>query len=295
MSRSSGAGGTTDQRQPDARPSWPEIPFSMILGNVDPRECKLHCAVFNQRDNPLDVFARSWDEWVHWNRWRGAQDVFNRRLILSLMDEYREKDIWVFGGLFEVVGRRPTPHSAAYDVELLDHPIQGWVGRLKLRFAPRGRNMRLNLESVIGGIHVAEVLPRPYSGRPFPGHDSIEHGFRDLEVVYSQQRGDWRDALKDMKGVYVLHDRCTGRSYVGSACGDTGIWARWGQYITSGHGGNVDLQEVVAREGIEYVREHFRFALLEYWSMRTPDEHVLRREAYWKRVLLSREFGYNAN
>jgi hypothetical protein len=29
--------------------------------------------------------------------------------------------------------------------------------------------------------------------------------------------------------------------------------------------------------------------------MRTSDEHVLTREAYWKDVLLSRKFGYNKN
>ncbi len=61
------------------------------------------------------------------------------------------------------------------------------------------------------------------------------------------------------------------------------------------HGGNLDLHDLVEREGDEYVRDNLVFALLEFWSMRTSDDHVLERENHWKRVLLSREFGHNKN
>jgi hypothetical protein len=98
-----------------------------------------------------------------------------------------------------------------------------------------------------------------------------------------------------MKGVYVIHDRTSGKAYVGSACGDTGIWARWGQYVASVHGRNIDLRALVEREGNEQVRDDLVFALLEYWPMRTWDEYVLQRESYWKDVLMSRTFGHNSN
>lgn len=38
-----------------------------------------------------------------------------------------------------------------------------------------------------------------------------------------------------------------------------------------------------------------RFALLEYWAMRTDDDHVLERESYWKEVLHARSLGHNKN
>lgn len=98
-----------------------------------------------------------------------------------------------------------------------------------------------------------------------------------------------------MKGVYVIHDQATGKPYVGSAYGDTGLWSRLGEYVTTLHGGNLNLRELVDREGREYARANLQFALLEFWSMRMSDEHVLAREAYWKDVLLSRKFGYNGN
>jgi hypothetical protein len=80
-----------------------------------------------------------------------------------------------------------------------------------------------------------------------------------------------------MKGVYVIHDQVTGKPYVGSACGDIGIWARLEEYVATMHGGNLALRELVDHKGREYACANLRFALLEFWSMRTSDEHVLAR------------------
>ena len=66
-----------------------------------------------------------------------------------------------------------------------------------------------------------------------------------------------------------------------------------GEYVASLHGGNIDLRELVDREGEEYVRENLVFAFLEFWSNANSDEFVFEREAYWKRVLMSREYGHN--
>lgn len=52
---------------------------------------------------------------------------------------------------------------------------------------------------------------------------------------------------------------------------------------------------MVSEKGVDYARNNLTFALLEFWSMRTEDQHVLDREAYWKRVLMSREHGLNLN
>lgn len=43
------------------------------------------------------------------------------------------------------------------------------------------------------------------------------------------------------------------------------------------------------------VMRNFKFSILEVFAFNTPDEVILQREAYWKNVLISREFGYNRN
>lgn len=61
------------------------------------------------------------------------------------------------------------------------------------------------------------------------------------------------------------------------------------------HGENVGLKALLASKGEDYFRQNMRFALLEFWSMRTEDQHVIARETYWKEVLLSRSLGHNKN
>lgn len=109
-------------------------------------------------------------------------------------------------------------------------------------------------------------------------------------------RPDWRAALASVKGVCLISDVRTGKRYVGSAYGDQGIWSRWSDYIATGHGGNAELRTLANDPTLEYCRKSFRFALLECRPGPTPDEVVLAREAFWKRVLLSRgEHGLNRN
>jgi hypothetical protein len=271
------------------------IPLSDLIGELDASQCKLHCAVWNGEEYPIDVLARSWDDWVGWNSWRGPRDDFNRQYIFSLAQARDNPSHWLFGGVFEVLARRPKPRAMSYDVELRPDYMGAYIKRLMLAFRRPGRSVRLNLERHLDLIDVASILSQPYAGAPFPGHDQINHTLGELEVVIAQRRPDWRGALEHMKGVYVIHDEVTGKPYVGSACGDTGIWARLGDYVASLHGGNVALRELIGRDGPEYARANLRFALLEFWSMRTSDEHVLAREGYWKDVLLSREFGNNRN
>jgi len=271
------------------------IPLGSLVGDLDPAVCKLHCAVWNGEEYPIDVLARSWDDWVGWNSWRGTRDDFNRRFIFSLAQARDNPSHWLFGGVFEVLGRRPTPGAWSYDVELRDDLMGAFVKRLLVAFRLPGRAVRLNLETHVDRIEVVTILPQPYAGEPFPGHDKINHPLGELEVVVAQQRPDWHGALQHMKGVYVIHDQVTGKPYVGSAYGDTGLWARLSKYVTTLHGGNLGLRELVDREGRDYARANLWFALLEFWSMRMPDDYVLARESYWKDVLLSRKFGYNEN
>lgn len=113
--------------------------------------------------------------------------------------------------------------------------------------------------------------------------------------MVNQSRPDWRIALEQMKGVYVIHDQLTGARYVGAAYGDTGIWSRWSYYAKTLRAGNKGLIELIAERGEEYFCTNMKFALLEFWSMRTDDDHVLDRELYWKEVLHARSLGHNKN
>ncbi len=260
------------------------------VGNV--QDFKVHCAVWDHHNQPLDCFARDKAEWFEWNANKENKNVFNRPYIFSMMSFYHETDTWLFGGVYEVLGIRD---DGCYDIELTDMGAE-FVGRLKIKFNRTGRNTRLIMENWIDDFVVSEILAQPYTGQSFVGYEDIDIGFSQLETIIKNEKPDWQAALQNVKGIYLITDTNNGKRYVGSAYGETGVWSRWSCYMVTGHGYNDELTKLIEQEGLEYAQKHFRFALLEYRSMRVDDKAVIERESYWKKVLLTRgEWGYNQN
>jgi hypothetical protein len=107
------------------------------------------------------VWVRDREEWQGWQEYRPTRDEFNRPRIFSLIQFYHETDIWLFGGIFEVLGR----HSDRYEVRLSEAGA-GFIGRLKPRSPHRGRTTRANFENHYADFEVQEIL-RELSLRTF--------------------------------------------------------------------------------------------------------------------------------
>ena len=273
-----------------------DIIVASLIPLANTYEYKLHLACRSpDNDDPLDVFVRSQDDWKGWNTWRGSRDDFSRRYIFSLIKDYHTSNLWLFGGIFEVTAR----HADRYDVTLVQQG-QEFVGRLVVRF-DRPKNWKQgrarNLENHYDQLLVSDILRDLYSGETFPGYENINHPFHRLEMIIKNQKQDWKVALENVKGVYLITDTSNNKRYVGSAYGDTGIWSRWACYIdTGGHGWNDELTKLIQAQGIDYARRNFVLTLLEYRPMKTDDTAIIQREGYWKEVLMSRlPWGYNKN
>jgi len=267
------------------------IKLSDIFPITNPADFKLHFARWNEINQPLEVFVRDRQEWQGWQEYWPGRDDFNRPHIFALMQYYHETDAWLFGGVYDVLLRHPD----RYEVQL-SLIGNAYIGRLKLRASYRSRTTRVNFENHYPDLDVIEILREPYSGRSFPGYEDIDLSFEELEAIVRNERPDWKAALESMKGVYLITDTSSGKRYVGSAYGDTGIWSRWTAYAFSGHGGNVELRTLVTEPSLQYCRQNFRFALLEHRPRATADEVVIGREGYWKRILFTRgEGGFNRN
>ena len=274
-----------------------EIPVSKIIKIDDPREFKLHAARWNNKYQPLDVYVRDKKEWFGWNTWRNDKDEFSRKYIFSLIDFYPENNMWLFGGIYEVMERRSKPQDNSYTIKEMEE-YSGYVGRLKIKMEKPSRGRAFYLERHFDKMMISEILKQPYSGEVFPGYENINHDFNKLIPIFENENKDWKAALKNVKGVYVITDKKKGKTYVGSAYGDSGIWSRWSCYIGTGHGNDVELINHLKqyKDGYQYAKEHFKLALLEYRSMKVDDKIIIERENYWKDVLLSRgKFGFNKN
>lgn len=272
-----------------------EIPITQIIVINEPHKYKFHAARWNGVDQPLDVYVRDKDEWFGWNTWYNTRDEFSRQYIFSLIDFYPETDMWLFGGIYEVLKRNNKPHSNSYEIkELIEY--SAYVGRLKVKLKKPTRGRAFLLEKHINNMIVSEILKEPYSGALFPGYENINHNFNILAPIFKNEKIDWKTALENVKGVYVIMDKSNGKKYVGSAYGDTGIWSRWSCYMGTGHGWNDELTKIIAKKGLDYAKNNFRLSLLEYRSMKVDDKVIIEREGYWKVVFLARgQFGYNKN
>lgn len=253
---------------------------------------KLHLAAWNKYAHPLDVYLESWEKWVGWNKYKEGKNDFSREYIFSLIHFYHEPNRWLFGGIFKVLKR----NKITYTLEL-EKLYEDLIGRLIVDFY-RYQGMRgraFYLENYFNDFKVSEILKKPYDGEVFPGYENIDIDFTVLEQIYKIQKVDWKGALENVKGVYMIIDKKNGKKYIGSAYGTSGIWSRWNCYVQTGHGYNDELTRMINKKGIKYARDNFKLSLLEYRPMKTDDQVIIAREAYWKNVMLSRNFGYNMN
>jgi len=271
------------------------IKLSEILNFEDSSKFKIHLANWNGHNHPLDVFVNSKEDWKEWNSWRSERDDFNRKYIFSLMEYYHEQNAWLFGGVYEVVERLNKSRAKGYKVELTEK-FKPFIGRLKLKWQRTGRAKSRLLEKYLNEFEVSEIFKEEYTGEVFCGYEKINHDFHILESIFLSGKQDWKAALENVKGVYLIMDKSNGKKYIGSAYCGAGIWSRWSCYMVNGHGHNDELTKLIKEKGKDYARQNFRFALLEYRPMKTDDNDVIARENYWKEVFLSRgEYGYNKN
>jgi hypothetical protein len=180
-----------------------------------------------------------------------------------------------------------------YATELLD-TRKNLIARLILSFPKDFRQSYVLLENYYDQFSMKEILPQPYRVTPFPGYENVVLTFGELREIILSEDVSWKTALSNIKGVYLITDRKNGRHYIGSAYGDDAFWSRWRAYSITAHGKDVELIEILEKNGATYA-EHFQFSILEIRSRTTDDEEIKKREKHWKDALRTREFGYNRN
>lgn len=197
--------------------------------------------------------------------------------------------------------------SDAYRRGLLDESFEqfeeGWQGFYhELEEMDLLSDLRLTLEIRWGGRPNSwrrvlkptdnyAVSIRSEAGIPFDGTRNASLVMAELRIAMHDVL--WQQGLGAIAGVYLITDEHSGRHYVGSASGSGGIWQRWSDYACTGHGGNLELMNLL-RESPRRENE-LRFTLLEAMPLLTPRVQVLAREMFWKVALGSRKFGLNRN
>lgn len=250
---------------------------------------KIHCAT-GKEDPPLEAFFEG--RFKAWQEYQNQQN-FRCDEIISLI--HLQEDKWLFAGIYQVLGvkHRKEENKSWYEYGTkemvgLDH----LTGRIVVQFRKRFLAAYLIGPKYIDKLMVSEIRDKRMRVADFPGYNAVKLSYRLLRTVVRKNLPQWKGALSDVGGIYLLTDTHTGRHFVGSAhSGDT-IWHKWVSFAINGHADIKPLRRLLSHEEGDY-QFHFQFSILEICDLKASKDYVLGREEHWKQALQSSVFGYN--
>lgn len=172
-----------------------------------------------------------------------------------------------------------------------------YFGRIIVEFHKDNAYVKLNGTRLEKDFKVKEILPdKLEKDDEFVGYEDVDLSWTDLRRVLKNK--SWRTALENQKGVYLITDTKANKRYVGSAYGESMMLGRWEHYAENGHGGNKNLKKLVEEKGLDYIKDNFRYSILDIYKASINDNVIIRREHWWGKILLTDSktgFGYNMN
>lgn len=269
--------------------------LQILLPDLTPKNSKLHFAITNGKENPLDVYYQG--DFQEWQRQQLKRN-FDRKYVVSFI-AMPTPNLWLFAGVH--LSDIPTQREDCIYYPLVEiQETKELDGRLIISFDKKNvdnkfvRQSYLLTENWVEKLNVAEVLAQALDFAKFPSFKSVHISFSQLKTIVKKSLSDWQSALSSVAGVYLIADKSSGKLYVGSATGKGGIWQRWAEYATNLHGNNRQLIELKRQFG-DVPFENFYFSILEIADTHSSENEILVRESHWKNVLLTRQFGYNDN
>ena len=261
-----------------------EVPNVLVKFNIS-----------NGYDDPLDLYKTNPDEVnVTWFLWHDDRRYFNVGQTAICLLKLRG-DQWLLTTIKKITRLLDVTDGVGYDADEVKEYEQ-YFGRLVVEYHNPCRTMGRKYENVMDELEVVQILNEQYTGNEFPGYENVRLSYPLLKNIVDRQLPGWVDALRNQKAVYLITDTKTGKLYVGSATSQTGmLLQRWSSYAADGHGGTVELQELVKQQGLDYVKENFQYSILENYNARMDDGYILKRESWWKETLCTRTHGYNKN
>ena len=253
---------------------------------------------FNQHngyDDPMDLYRSNPEiintQWLFWNEKR--RYFYEGQIAVCFLK--LSYDMWLLTTIKRVTKDLGISGGVSFEGEEIE-TYKPFFGRVIVQYHKTSMAQGRYFSELQDELVVNQILPDVYDGEDFPGYDKVRLSYAQLEVIIRCGKKDWIAALSNQKAVYLITDKNTGKLYVGSATSDSGmLLQRWSNYVANGHGGNKELFELVEREGFDYVRKHFQYAILESYNAKVEDRVILIRESGWKETLQTRIWGYNSN
>ena len=238
--------------------------------------------------------------WTILNSWRGNSKNKETSSLLDYCDylitfsQYNlyGSDFYIFGGIYEIKKIFPEKYGKnGYDIKLLKD-YKEYRKRLIVKFKTGRVFERWYLSLQDDDIEIFELFP-DIASEKFNGYQNVSIIYKNLKIALNDPT--WIGALKNVKAIYVITDISNGKLYIGSACGNDGLFGRWSDYINNLTGGNQEFEDIKKINGEDYIKKNFKYSIVEIFDTKTKQEYILERENYWKNVFETKKFGMNKN
>ena len=260
------------------------------LDNLDNVKIRFNL-MFEHNWNPIELFKNGDIQTMlnghYWN-YKKRKSYKVGQITIGFVKVKPNEDLWLLFHIGKVTKDLDRLDGVGFEYVNLEK-YDKYLGRLIVRFKNTAQNMIRKAESVINECEIYQILPDAFDNDLFPGYDKVNITWKELKRVI--EKDNWKTALQNQKGVYLITDKSNGKNYVGSAYGENMILGRWIEYVKTGHGGNVGLKKLP----FDYIKKNFKYSILDIYKSTTDDQTILERESWWKDVLESRKYGYNEN
>ena len=248
---------------------------------------KIRFVVPNLTVDPIELFKNDRKELLNWLFWNYGKKEFKvGQTAIGFVKI--EKDKWLLFDISKINNDLNIFNGVGYEYEQINE-FEKYFGRVVIEYKNKVQQMCRKADSVIRDCKVLQILEDTFDNDIFPGYENVNKSWEELQNILN--KGVWKTALENQKGIYLITDKSNGKMYVGSATGDDMIYGRWSTYIKNGHGGNAELRTL----DFSHIKDNFYYSILDIYKSNTPKEIIQKREDWWKETLQSRKHGYNGN
>ena len=253
---------------------------------------KIRLNMPNNDFDPIKHFKENKEKLLYGQFWNYKKKKSFREGNIAIGLARIKDDKWLLFDISEITEDLNQFDAVGYKHKTIPE-YEKYFGRIVVKYPNRSQNLIRRGESLMNELKVDEILPEKFDDDNFPGYENVDISWEDLKRVIEKK--DWKTALENQKGVYLITDKEAGKFYVGAAYGENMILGRWKNYVDNGHGGNLGLRKLREEKGFDYIKKNFKYSILDIHKSKTDDKVIIDRESKWKEMLLSREFGYNEN
>lgn len=249
-----------------------------------------------QGQSVYELYRSNYPKFLEWQSEQNEDKMKNVDYIVAFIGE--EQCLCRFAGVYKNYGTlHKTPCGGMfYDLkevpgfEILKNQVVIDWGRGALSWMQNWTTEK----NVVRIDQISDAEGIPY----FTRYEDVLLNYSQLKQVIADK--EWKTKLEACNCVYVIADKNNGKQYVGvtykgSKAGmKGGILSRWTEYAETGHGEDVSLKELCARDP-NYAENNFQWSILETLPLSVIPKVAIDIETKWKDKLLTKKFGYNNN